>query len=182
MHVVVEQVRAVPDVHVSRPNRRYPVTYNNEEGNSHVNFQPHEIPEGATLYEVPIPTRLDMNRRTACLDQVNAAVHRNDRDRPIRQSLNDPGPFRGIVPADRRTGQVYPLAGVNYHPTGNLKGFNRASLEPMNREGRQFMNRYNDDAADPHRVSTWPPRDEDGEDLSAYERRAAIPSGSKAET
>ena len=171
MGVVAEQVLAVPDVHVPRRNGRYPAVYNNQERNDQVNFQRHEIPDGATLHEVPIATRHDMARRTAGLNQVNATINRNDRDRPIRQPLNDPGPFRGIVPVDQQTGQVYPLAGVNYHPEDNPRGFNRAPLEPMDREGRQFMNRYNDDAANPCRVTTWPPRDEDGDDLSTYEER-----------
>jgi hypothetical protein len=58
-----------------------------------------------------------------------------------------------------------------YHPQNDTQGMRRAAVEPLDREGRQYLRRFDDDAADPMRVTTWPPRDEDGDELALYEDR-----------
>ena len=91
----------------------------------------------------------------------------------VRSELNDPGPFRAIVPVERSTGRSYGVAGVLYHPEGHSEAFGRALAEPLDRSGRQALHRFQDDSAYTHRVDTWPPRDENSQDIEAYETRYA---------
>ncbi|KAH6885439.1 hypothetical protein B0T10DRAFT_95638 [Thelonectria olida] len=151
----------------------YPHEYRNEEANGVVPIRPHEIrdPDNRKLFEVPVNTRADLATPAAPLRamQRQQGVHHNDRGRVVRGELNDPGPFRAIVPAYRETDQKFGATGVLYHPEDNPRGFERATVEPMDREGRQYMRRFEDDNA--RRTSTWPPRDEDADDLITYENR-----------
>ncbi|KAJ4137302.1 hypothetical protein NW768_002885 [Fusarium equiseti] len=150
--------------------KKYPHWYQNREGV----FQPHEQRNNDTkLYESPVSSRIDLDRKTCshvkAMNRLNPPP--NDRARVAQSEANDPGVFRGVIAADKNTGHVYGVAGVIYHPEGDVRAMRRAPVEPLDREGRQFLRRFDDDAADPHRVTTWPPRDEDGSDLAMYESR-----------
>lgn len=171
MSVVAQHVGLVPDP-TGQPWGYYPAIYRNDEPHGR-NFQQFENRKDRTLYEVPLAARFDMDRRGATLRQINNAenVHPNDRARVAQSSLNDPGPFRGVVPFDRTKGRAGPAIGVIYHPQDRPAGYSRAPVEPMDRNGRQSSRRYMDNNARVHRVVTWPPRDEDGANLATYEER-----------
>ncbi|KAK4098145.1 hypothetical protein N658DRAFT_561294 [Parathielavia hyrcaniae] len=64
---------------------------------------------------------------------------------------NDPGPIRTVVDKDGR------LVGAMYHPKGNAAGYERAPLEPLDRDGRGELARHNDLEARGGRA-TWPKR------------------------
>ncbi|KAG4293703.1 hypothetical protein FPRO06_00288 [Fusarium proliferatum] len=95
----------------------------------------------------------------------------NDRSRVVKNELNNPGAIRGVVTGNHTTGENFGLVGVTYHPEDRPRALRREPIEPLDREGRQFLRRFDDDAADPHPVTTWPPRDEDASELQAYEER-----------
>ncbi|GKU06625.1 hypothetical protein FLAG1_10825 [Fusarium langsethiae] len=173
--VVEQQVREVVINPNSNNKRGYPHEYGNEEKGPNdtirQNFQAFEQrnrTEEVRLYEVPINSRMNMDKKTTPF--MKEPPHRNDRARVMRKEPNDPGAFRGVAAVERPSGRNYGVAGVIYHPEGNTKGFERAPMEPLNREGRQYLRRFADDDGD-HRVTTWPPRDEDAEDLTLYEGR-----------
>ncbi|KAF5020724.1 hypothetical protein F66182_7226 [Fusarium sp. NRRL 66182] len=175
--VVEEQAHEV----VIDPNGRdrrgfYPHVYGNIEGGKRHLFQPFEQRnkvDKTPLYEVPVGSRMDMSKKSASVKQVNYRenINRNERARVVQKELNDPGFLRGVVALNSDTGESCGVAGVMYHPEGNTCGFERAPLQPLDREGRQYLRRFADDSADPHRVTTWPPRDEDGGELAEYEDR-----------
>ncbi|KAH8171284.1 hypothetical protein LIA77_08051 [Sarocladium implicatum] len=153
----------------------YPGVYRNEEANQTSLFQGYELRNDnyRDLVELPIASRMDFTKKGATLKRVQNRenVHPKDRARVARSDLNDPGPFRAVVPTHRLTGRTYGVAGVMYHPEGNPRAFRRAPVEPLDRHGRQAWHRYQDDAAYNHRVDTWPPRDESADDLQGYETR-----------
>ncbi|KAF4498903.1 hypothetical protein FAGAP_4916 [Fusarium agapanthi] len=137
-------------------NRLYPHHYRNDEENDTRNFEPHEQRndiDNRQFYEVPINSRINLAKP------------------PAKNELNDPGVFRGVVTGNRATGENFGLVGVTYHPEDRPRALRRAPMEPLDREGRQFLRRFDGDAADPHRVTTWPPRDEDASELQAHEER-----------
>ncbi|KAM0551728.1 hypothetical protein ACHAPJ_008295 [Fusarium lateritium] len=174
--VVEEQVREVIIDPKMRPRRNY---YPHEYGNQELhgpNFRPYEQrnrPDQTAFYEVPVGSRMDLTRKSAGFVQIQNEqnVHPNDRGRVVRRDLNDPGPLRGIVAVDRKTGHNYGVAGVLYHPEGDVVALNRAAVEPLDRNGRQYLRRFADDSADTRRVTTWPPRDENSEELTTYDTR-----------
>lgn len=181
--VVEEQVRQVPiDPNDDSTNGPYPHMYTNQESTSTApngtifqRFEQRNRPSETPLYEAPVNCRMDLNKKAAPFMKVKRREERptdpRDRGRVVQNELNTPGPFRGVVAVDKNTGQSRGVAGVMYHPQGNISAFQRAQMEPLDREGRQYIRRFVDDAADPHRVTTWPPRDEDSEDLTTYENR-----------
>ncbi|KAM0197407.1 hypothetical protein ACHAPI_004867 [Fusarium lateritium] len=173
--VVEEQVQEVtidttPGYHHGKG---YPHAYQNNEVHGE-NFAPYERrnrPAETPLYEVPVGSRMQFGKAAASANTVNRPVQHNDRGRVARREPNDPGAFRGVVAVDQNTSRSYGVAGVIYHPEGEYRRFDRAAVEPLSREGRQYLRRYADDAADSQRVCTWPPRDEDAADLEMYEDR-----------
>ncbi|KAJ4137300.1 hypothetical protein NW768_002883 [Fusarium equiseti] len=178
--VVSQQVQEV-QIDPNQVNKQgYPHEYGNEEmlnGQTYKTFQPFEQrnrPSEVPLYEVPVNSRMNLDKKATPYRTVqkreNEPLHHNDRARVVRNELNDPGPLRGVVAVERKTETNYGVQGVIYHPQGDTKRFERAPMEPLSREGRQYLRRFNDDD-DPHRVTTWPPRDEDSEDLAMYEAR-----------
>ncbi|KPM38484.1 hypothetical protein AK830_g8084 [Neonectria ditissima] len=172
---VAAQVREVADPRAVR-NVGFPKVYENVEAGNPGPIEPYERrngPETTGLYEIPVSSRMDFERQPARLRQVAARehLHRNDRGRATRAELNDPGAFRGIVPTDLATGRTQGVTAVLYHPEGNARDFERARVEPLDREGRQYMRRFEDDSTSSNRVTTWPPRDEDASDLVTYENR-----------
>lgn len=174
MVVVAEQVREISDSSYAHRGR-YPDEYNNREAHGS-NFEPFEH-RGQQMYGLPVSARFDLDRRAATAAQVERAerdLHHNDRVRVVRNPPNDPGPFRGVVTISPSGSGVHSVSGCMYHPVGRPAGFERAPIEPMDREGRQYIHRYEDDGARVYRVETWPPRDEDGEDLAQYESRFAV--------
>lgn len=170
MKAALDQVSLVPEIYNPGSGKKYPTHYRNSEAGG-PNFLPHEIPKDAILHEVPIMKPFKTDQRPATKKQVEVTPGRKDRRRLVEQPPNDPGPIRAVVPVNRAEKKVYPMAGVTYHPEDNARGLVRAPMEPMTREGRQVMNRYNDDTASNYRVATWPPRDESGNDLTRYEER-----------
>jgi hypothetical protein len=173
-------VRRAPD---PRDTRRsgYPTEYRNQEGrppNVRSNFEPREIRPGESLYEVPVRAQnFDFDRRTATLQQVRradpAVVHRNDRDRPVRNPPNDPGPHRAVMAARPTGGDARGPLGVISHPRDNPRGYDRAPLEPIGRDGRGQQARHSDLRDSNH--ASWPPRGEPSGSLSrmetSFERR-----------
>ncbi|KAK7424334.1 hypothetical protein QQX98_000602 [Neonectria punicea] len=154
----------------------FPKTYTNAEVGRPAPIEPFERRHGEMtgLYEIPVNTRMDLERRPANLQRVQQRqrpIHPNDRARVTRTELNDPGPFRGVVPTDLATGRAQGPTAVLYHPDGNPRAFERARVEPLDREGRQYIRRFEDDSTSANRVTTWPPRDEDADDLVTYENR-----------
>lgn len=161
---------------------KYPHQYKNDEkdanGNPRQNFEPFERRNRPAVevpfFEIPINSRINLDKKPAPLKSVQKLEkeppHHNDRARVQLNELNDSGPLRGVVAVEKQTGNNYGVAGVIYHPEGNTHDLDRARMGPLNREGRQFLKRFADDDGD-HRVTTWPPRDEDGDDLALYEGR-----------
>ncbi|KAF5001633.1 hypothetical protein FGRMN_939 [Fusarium graminum] len=177
---VNEQVQEVvkPDANSSK--NMFPKQYRNREGNNgeeeKMNFQPYELRNQLTqrrLYEVPVNSRVDLSKKPVKVRKIVAPenVSPNDRGRFARTEQNDPGAFRGVVATNKDTHHNYGLVGLTYHPEGNVRALARAPVEPLDRDGRQYLRRFADDSADPHRVTTWPPRDEDAADLEKYEER-----------
>lgn len=159
--------------HLGNTNRnKYPHKYRDDEGV----FKPYELPGGpgnSILYEAPVNSRAVLETRV--ISAARAAAREkpdpNERKRIAQSEVNDPGAFRGVITAHPETQRIYGVAGVIYHPEGDTSGMRRAAVEPLDRAGRQYLRRFDDDAADPMRVTTWPPRDEDGSDLAMYEGR-----------
>ncbi|SCO30556.1 uncharacterized protein FFMR_01857 [Fusarium fujikuroi] len=176
--VVEQQTQEVvfDPTQVSRNTKDYPHAYEdvNLEGKTFQEWERRHDEEKVRLYEMPVNTRMNLEKRPATFKQVQRhelEIRPNDRKDAVRKELNDPGVFRGVITGNVETGQVYGVQGVIYHPEQNPRGFRRSPIEPLDREGRQFLRRFEDDAADPNRVTTWPPRDEDASDLQAYEDR-----------
>lgn len=124
-----------------------------------------------------------MRRAPTGLNQLNLLPTRTARDLADNPP-NDPGPFRGVVPAypNRRGDEPRarrPPIGLIYHPEGWPERFQRASVEPLSPEGRRLLRRHTDDLGfrPLQRSGTWPPRDEDAEDLTLFETRyeAVVP-------
>lgn len=157
--------------------RHYPGVYNNEEENPATqgirpNFHDWET-RGNMLAEFPATNNApyDFNRRAANLNRVRNVENQFERNRRgihARQPLNDPGPARYVARTDV-DGNLYNVVGAMYHPEGNARGFNRAPLAPIERQGRRDMARYADDHNGTNRMSTWPPRDQDAADLTRRE-------------
>jgi hypothetical protein len=187
--VVNDQAAAIPDITLDRPQRFYPHEFNNREdgilpgGRRGRLFNQNEIREGERLWEFPVtlPGRppYNMVRAGARMEQIENLRNRTARD-IMANPPNDPGPFRGIVPALRGRGADpngrRPPIGVIYHPKGELRRFERARMEPLDGEGRRLLRRHEDDLAVRAlgRTGTWPPRDEEGADLATHEVRHEI--------
>ncbi|KAK4152956.1 hypothetical protein C8A00DRAFT_34288 [Chaetomidium leptoderma] len=139
--------------------RMFPKTYRNNEGtrdNRRENFEAWEIqrpgadgPGDGRLYEYPAKTLeqptpfssdFKFGRRPATLAQVRRRApndvqnYREDWRRPP----NDPGPIRTVTNGD---GQ---MVGAMYHPEGNPRGYERARLEPLNKQSRTELARHED--------------------------------------
>ena len=134
MQVVNDQAARIPDVARIRPGgiAKFPHRFRNDaeqvtsdpEGKSL--FAKEELKDdGERLYEFPVdtPDRLtfNMDRRSAKLSQVNELISRTAAD-IMANPPNDPGPFRGIVPAypgkEDDKGSCRPPLGLIYHPRG----------------------------------------------------------------
>ncbi|KAK4446718.1 hypothetical protein QBC34DRAFT_411221 [Podospora aff. communis PSN243] len=192
VNIVPQQVQnaPLPGPHIRRD--RYPKEHRNEEGprgNTHQNFETYTTgpgraapgAAGGRLHEYPIPTAgtvrpFDYDQRPARLQQVmyREALHPNERAFVARQPpLNDPGATRAIVrtvdAGDGRPEQKV-VVGVVAHPHGNPQGFERAPVEPINRQGRQGAVRHQD-MQNGGRQLTYPPRGVDAEWVAGVERR-----------
>jgi len=156
----------------TRTRTRFPHEYRNAEGPAGLrqDFYPDEVRRaGGQLYEVPVlqvdprHRNFDYQGRMPNAQQMARPVHRNDHRQMFRATpRNDPGPVRAVVD---RNGRV---VGAMAHPNGNVRGFNRAYLEPMDRQGRQDHRRHQDRThprvrgmaplAPTASAATWPPR------------------------
>lgn len=131
-----------------RTRSRYPRDYRNNEGESDSpqrNFHSWETrqAENLTEYVVKQPGQRPFNydRRAASAQQVQRPVHPNDRRRVVQNPPNDPGPFRAVTTHDQKH-----VVGAMFHPVNNPIGYQRAMIEPLDRQGRQHMEqqRYRD--------------------------------------
>ncbi|KAK1969657.1 hypothetical protein LY78DRAFT_735750 [Colletotrichum sublineola] len=121
---------------------RYPREYRNQEGtedDTYQNFddwETHGGRAGTTKYtEFPVSPAgvqtFDYNKKAASARQVALPIHPNDRKRVVQKPLNDPGPLRAIT--TQNTKQV---VGALYHPDKNPTGYERGTLQPLDRAGR----------------------------------------------
>ena len=154
-HLVAQQVHQGPPPG-QKTKSKYPQEYYNREGiASNSNIQPWEMRYADSLYEYPVKRAserpFDFNRRYHTAIQVQRSVHPNDRARDMLQPKNDAGIVRGI--ADQRQRVVGAVA----HPLESKTGHQRAHLEPLDRQGRQELHRYQDRIYF-SRMPTWPPR------------------------
>ena len=65
-------------------------------------------------------------------------IHPKDRGRALKQPKNDSGDIWEVVDQDKN------VARVIAHPEGNSRGFERAYLEPLDTQGRQHLQSYQD--------------------------------------
>ncbi|KAK4148434.1 hypothetical protein C8A00DRAFT_19733 [Chaetomidium leptoderma] len=157
--------------------RMYPKAYRNNEGtrdNRRENFEAWEIqrpgadgPGDGRLYEYPAKTLeqptpfssdFDFDSRAAGLAQVRPPPPNDVQNyrRRWRTPPNDPGPIRAVVNKDRQ------MVGAMYHPEGNARGYERARLEPLNKQSRAELARHEDKRQAAGRT-TWPQRGSDKE-------------------
>ncbi|UZP32470.1 hypothetical protein NXS19_000286 [Fusarium pseudograminearum] len=126
--VVDQQVREVVIDTNDKRKYKYPHEYENEEegpdGTTYQNFEPFEQrnrPEDVRLYETPINSRMNLDRKSKGFS--NEAPHHRDRARIERNEINTPGPFRGVAAVEKQTGRNYGVAGVTYLPRVTPKPF-----------------------------------------------------------
>ena len=179
MNKIVES--APPPAHTG--DGRFPKQYRNNEGprdNPTHNFDPWEIQRHGTdangrLYEYPVkPPQTDTSlpgRRPGrqppplCPDfnfgedpvglkKINAPDANNQKllHRRWKEPLNDPGPVRAVVNVDGH------VVGAMYHPAGNPRGYERARLAPLDKQGRGELARFNDSQGTLTGRTTWPQR------------------------
>lgn len=104
-------------------------------------------------------------------NQINRPLHPNERANVMGPSggrpRNDPGQMRAVTRVAAGGRNV--VVGVMDHPPGNLRGFQRAPYEPVDREGRQAAQRH----VDQHllRQQTVPPRGQDALVVAGFETR-----------
>ena len=162
---------------------RFPKRYGNNEGprdNPTHNFDPWEIQRHGTdadgrLYEYPVKppqtdTRLpgrrpgrqppplcrgfNFGKNPVGLKKIhppgaNEKAALCDRWEKPR---NDPGPIRAVVNVDGH------VVGAMYHPEGNPRGYDRARLAPLDKQGRGELARFNDSQGTVTGRTTWPQR------------------------
>jgi hypothetical protein len=145
--------------------RMFPKEYRNSEGpvdNRRHNFEPWETGPGGDLLEYPVKTlvqptpmssEFNFAGPSASRRQVERRLGVNERtnyeDRWITPP-NDPGPIRAVADQNGR------VVGAMYHPEGNDRGYERARLAPLDRQGRVERARSED-----KRIAgrtTWPER------------------------
>ncbi|KAK2813484.1 hypothetical protein FQN49_008307 [Arthroderma sp. PD_2] len=134
------------DLENTRTRSGYPGEYRNNEGpagDRHALFEGFQTGRGATLHEHPVrrphEPHFEPLRNRPRLHQLENPIHPNDRGRVVRAPHNDPGPFRAVTSSSHNN-----LVGVTYHPTGDRRGFREATLEPIDRQGRQDAQRHRD--------------------------------------
>ncbi|KAK2764255.1 hypothetical protein FQN54_008947 [Arachnomyces sp. PD_36] len=79
----------------------------------------------------------NLNQPPTPLRVVNRVIQPEDLEDHLNNPYNDPGPFRAIESHGH-------LVGVIFHPSGNPRGFDRAFLAPLDRQGRQDAQRQRD--------------------------------------
>jgi hypothetical protein len=144
--------------------RLFPKTYRNSEGprdDLRHNFEPWEVGTGGNLFEYPVKTLVQPVPLTPAFDFGEDAASRKKLGRPPVNDVvnyrkqwndppNDPGPIRAVADQNGR------VVGAMYHPEGNPRGYERARLAPLDRQGRVEAARSED-----NRISgrtTWPER------------------------
>lgn len=126
----------------------FPKVYRNEEGrapNIRHNFEDWEGPRRSKgkedYHEYPVAPSprqaFNYNEKSAPARKVEARVHHNDRKRVVEEKYNDPGAIRAIITEDQNR-----TVGALYHPDGNLKAYERATLQPLDRHGRAIVRQY----------------------------------------
>ena len=74
--------------------------------------------------------------------------HKKAVQRYWEQPTNDPGPVRGVANAEGH------VVGAIYHPEGDPRGYRRATLAPLDKQGRGDLVRFNDrQGTSTHRTS-----------------------------
>ncbi|KAK3310891.1 uncharacterized protein B0T15DRAFT_489536 [Chaetomium strumarium] len=155
--------------------KRFPKRYRNNEGpsdNPTHNYEAWEIQRpqaggNGALYEYPIKPIQQPAPSTANFnfDLPPASIkrlrppHPNDKENTVarwKSPPNDPGPLRAVVNEDRA------VVGAMYHPEGNIRGYKRARLVPLDRQGRAEVARH-DDRQQLGGRTTWPHRGSDND-------------------
>lgn len=186
MHMVPQQIRHAPGVNAATPSG-YPHGYRNNEGPAGArrqNFDNFVTGPGRAhgppgqLYEYPIPTpgqphHFRYEQRPARAQQVERRLHPNERANTMgpahARALNDVGQTRAVVRTTNHGGwRQNVVVGVMDHPPGNMRGFQRAPIEPINRQGRQEATRHLDNQLS--RIRSYPPRGIDAERAGNVER------------
>ncbi len=173
--------------HAGVERTRFPKRYRNHEGprdNPTHNFDPWEIQRQGTdadrrLSEYPVkpPPQTDPRvpgrrpgrqppplRRDFDFGQNSAGLKKINPSRAENKALllerwneppNDPGPIRAVVNANGH------VIGAMYHPEGNPRGYERARLAPLDKQGRGELARFNDSEGTLTGRTTWPQRGPD---------------------
>lgn len=183
IRVVKEQINRAPHAAEPRTKSKYPHQYRNQEGPANAprsNFATWETRSGSTtLYEYPVQVPIQQNPQTGQIqrhfDYDRKASKARQAESQARRSSNEPletgnastlsqattdengpgscqrpGPIRGVTDRHRN------IIGAMAHPQGNLTGFARAPLQPLDREGRQYIRTDQDYRL--HSSNTFPRR------------------------
>lgn len=155
--LVREALRNAPDPEAKpKPKSRCPHEYRNSEGKpAYPLFDKSETGEGM-LYEYPVKLPherpFDYNRKKSAMGAKFTTDRKHGKPVGLNPPPNDPGVARVVTTSEKRT------VGVIYHPEGNAKGFKKASLGALDRQGRESLREYRDRTTKPSRVSTIPYR------------------------
>ncbi|ATZ53224.1 hypothetical protein BCIN_09g01020 [Botrytis cinerea B05.10] len=166
--VMVQEIARAP-VGGTRNMSQYPHKYKNQEGPKDAKyplFDDRERPRRFvnndkgyrpdTLYEYPVVTpdkpSFNYDRKTTPLETVLQPIAPANRARMIEpdQRHNTPGWMRGITSSNKT------IVGGIYHPEGNTGDFERARLEPLDRQGREHNRMLHERAQHAPRSPTWP--------------------------
>lgn len=132
-------------------------------GAQHQLFESRELPQRrinarqgygpVPLHEYPVTTpdkpSFDYSRPRR-EQEVAIAPHERAMRLEPEHRFNDVGFMRGITGPDKT------IVGAIYHPSGDRGGFQRAGLEPLDRQGREHNRMLHDRAQHAPRSPTWP--------------------------
>lgn len=168
---MVDTQAAMHGIPHSKSCGRLPHMYKNREDL----FQTFET-RGSDLYETPITLNRPYNRHEApvSLQRIQELEEMQTDDkasRIFRHPPNDAGPNRAVGSVNSARDAISPPHGLIYHPQGNPRGFERAPIEPMSRQGHRTYVNFRDGFGSPALASTWPPRSQDAEELTRHEER-----------
>ncbi|CAD6444738.1 b3295504-0a91-4b52-b2f5-4940c0ebd9e2 [Sclerotinia trifoliorum] len=165
--VVVAEIARAPPATPRNPVNNMPHRYMNREGdrpNQYPLFESRELPQRrinptrtgpVPLYEYPVttPNKPSFDYSRASREQ-QAAIAPHERAMMLEPENrpNDVGFMRGITGPDKK------VVGAIYHPAGDRRGFARAELEPLDRQGREHNRMLHDRAQHAPRSPTWPTR------------------------
>lgn len=156
--IVRETLRNAPDPG-TKTKSRFPHEYRNSEGPGSASYPLFNDSEtgGQQLHEYPLKLPherpFDYNKNKTQMGKIHATIRKHGKPADLGPPPNETGPARVVTTTERRT------VGVMYHPDGNPKGFAKASLGALDRQGRESLREYRDRTTKPSRVSTIPYRE-----------------------